>query len=274
MNRLVTFIGLSAAMLLAPALALGQVWHDPFLNWDFGNYAGQTANDFDIILDTPNYVPPQVYTGFFPNFSTTTGDYDGDGDMDTRMRWTGRSVAPGQIAHIGAWMLGSGRIQDAYWTYNGQRIGPRLGISYERTRIQRRPLNFVIADVTMELSTTTAFIQDFPLGAELRNIRTFMDLPADMLGLNDINDSLNLSALAPWETVPSATQILLTDSPTDVVVGATMNIGPQWESLLVADVWVGSTVIGRFWNLNPQSPEPGTLMLLALSSGLLWRRRK
>ena len=53
-------------------------------------------------------------------------------------------------------------------------------------------------------------------------------------------------------------------------------VSPDYESLLIADVFVAGreSPIGRFWNLNPQTPEPSTLSLLALGGLAMIRRRR
>jgi len=49
-----------------------------------------------------------------------------------------------------------------------------------------------------------------------------------------------------------------------------VDLGPQRESLLVADIIDGTgATIGRFWNLNPQCPEPGTFVLVGLGLAAL-----
>ena len=51
-------------------------------------------------------------------------------------------------------------------------------------------------------------------------------------------------------------------------------LGPQYESLLHAEVLNQGNVIGQFWNLNPQSPEPATMLLLVLGALGVLRRRQ
>lgn len=54
----------------------------------------------------------------------------------------------------------------------------------------------------------------------------------------------------------------------DVFVDESLNVGSEFESLLTADVVVFNPnlntwePIGWFWNINPQSPEPFSLVLL------------
>lgn len=270
-------VGLS---FLGSAAALGQtappLFHDPWLNWDFINFTGQPVNDFEIVVETPNWSPGIGYTGSlgFPQFTTTTGDYvPSNPGEETRMSWSGRTFEPGAIAHVGAYMNGSGRILDAYWTFNGVKVGPSIGIVYELTRVT--PLQSGQGGIIdMVLQTSPAFVADNP-GAmlQLQNIRTFMDLPATLLDLDDLTRDLELATLQSFETTPGSPVADLTaDSFFDVFVGQTVNNNPGFEALLVADVvttvpGTPSQVIGRFWNLNPQSPEPATLGLVMMLAG-------
>jgi hypothetical protein len=129
-------------------------------------------------------------------------------------------------------------------------------------------------------------------------IRTFMNLPAALLGLPDINGDLDLASLAGYETTPQVgdsggavidpLQVYYWDFPAesffDVFVGSTPFTGPQYESLLYAQLVYdedgasgqGEPIpVGEFWNLNPQSPEPSTAVCLLLASaGLAMRRRR
>lgn len=133
--------------------------------------------------------------------------------------------------------------------------------------------------------------------AGLQNIRTISDLPAELLGLDDLtrdlDPQLNQPPLMQLETIPTelvsltlsgGTPVIETitlqpesilpggqdppDSFFDVFVDVSFNVGPLFESLLVADVVVFNPnlntwePIGRFWNINPQSPEPSSLVLL------------
>jgi hypothetical protein len=49
---------------------------------------------------------------------------------------------------------------------------------------------------------------------------------------------------------------------------------PEYEALLHAKVINQGQVVGEFWNLNPQSPEPGTLVLLSLGAVAMLRKRR
>lgn len=276
--------GLAGLLLAAaPLAAQTSIFHDPFLNWDFFNYTNQVANDFEIVVAADDWTPPGVYTGGlgFPQFSRMSGDFSPDPGMETLLRWSGRDIAPGTIAHVGAAMMGSGRILDAYWTRDGVKIGPSIGITYELTRVTR-PATGGPASISMILNTSPAFISDNP-GAQLQlmNIRTFADIPADRLGLDDLTRDLDLNSLDGFETQPGARVApLVADSFFDVFVDLTVNDNPGFEALLVADVVLIPAggqpgVIGRFWNLNPQSPEPsGALLFGGVLSLLAARRRR
>ena len=48
---------------------LGQtapLFHDPWLNWDFVNFTGQPVNDFEIVVETPNWSPHLSSSAFVP----------------------------------------------------------------------------------------------------------------------------------------------------------------------------------------------------------------
>lgn len=263
------------------------IFHDPFLNWDFVNFTGVDANDFEIVVAQPNWTPPQVYTGYFPGFTTRPDA----GSGGTVLSWSGNSVAPNAIAHVGAAMMGSGRILDAYWTKDGQKIGPSIAIVYERTQVFPRPGGSEVVAMNLQVAP------GFDGTAGLANIRTFSDIPANLLGLDDLTRDLDhrlqMPPLSDLETIPTelvsldlsgiVTQplqpvsVLPSPTPTmdsffDVFVDITTNVGPAFESLLTADVMTFNRdlntwqPIGRFWNLNPQSPEPAGLALIAMAS--------
>jgi len=272
------------------------IWHDPYLNWDFINQTGVMVNDLDIIVDNPNFSPnlndpSQVWSVPFPTVALTNLDYDGDGDQDTRVRYSGANVNAGTNAHGGLYMSGSGLVLDAYWTLNGAKVGPSTPVTYERTRVVGDPA------IYMELSMGQGFFTD-PANsgreAGWTNIRTFVNLPATLLNLPDIGSSLNLSTLSQYEVFPrlgGPTGNVI--QPSDIIyapIGDPLafadiylsNIDPEfsnsnYEALLVATVVAtGSPPIptGAFWNLNPQSPEPATLLLLALGGLAAVRRRR
>lgn len=283
---------------LTPTARANVVWHDPWLNWDFINQlpTPPQVDDLDIWVDNPNWTVPATNWWAQP-FNTMTptnnaGDIDNDGDQDTRIRFSGAVIPSGATAHGGLYMPGSGKVLDAYWTSNGVKVGPSTPVTYERTRVVGDP------DLFMELNIAPGFFSDPDnVGKEAgwRNIRCFVNLPADSLGLADINSSLDLdnfllsdgSLLGDHEVTPIIDGVAYTggdilmndDSIKDVFLAS---IPPEksnenFEALLFAEVIAtGSAPIptGAFWNLNPQSPEPATLLLLALGSSVVLRKRK
>ncbi len=298
MNRLLGSLVLGFALcVMIGDIAHGQpVYHDAQLNWDFKNFTGQTANDFEIIVSNPNYNPDtndssEVYTGGlgFPNANVTHGDLDpANPGNETKIRWSGRNFPDGAVAHVGLDLNGAGNVLGASWTFDNQFLAWKVPITFERTRAT--PSNPF--DINMELNIAPTFFTDsgnpaFPnQQAGWTNIRTFIDIPENVLGLVDINTDLDLATLAAFETAPRVggpagalinlpdVFLFSDDSIFDVFVGSTNSANPQFESLLVADVLdQGQEVIGRFWNLNRQSPEPNTLVLLGLGVLFVTRRR-
>jgi hypothetical protein len=293
---LVLFLSLSAT---AQPIS---IFHDPWLNWDFINNTGAVVNDFEIIVETPGWIPPEVLLGMpFPVMGTTYGDNNGDGLPDTKLTWSGADVGPGMVAHVGAYMLGSGRILDAYWTFNGAKVGPSIPITYELTEIfDPDPTVPDDNEIHMLLQMSPGYYDDpgNTLAVGWANIRTFANIPYDVLGLEDLNEGLDLSTLALYkvdarEGGPGGD--LITGDPIypgidfpaesffDVYFDVPVpdgNVGPAWESLLVADIVMddgmgGLTTVGIFWNLNPQCPEPGTMVLVALGAlAVLYRIRR
>jgi hypothetical protein len=261
--------------------------HDPWLNWDFVNRTGTTANDLDIIVETPDYTPPEVFMGGYLVFESCPDP------AGTRLVWCGYDVPPGGVSHVGAYMLGSGRILDAYWTDCGEKIGASLPITYELTEIfDPDPVIPDNSEIHMLLQFAPGYYAD-PLNAGTiigwANIQTFANIPAEMLGLPDLNDSLDLGMLEPykcdareggpggeiisdtvwWEEFPPESFF---DVYFDVDV-PDADLGPHRESLLVADIvvfdGVETVMVGQFWNLNPQCPEPGTFALVGLGIAAL-----
>lgn len=279
------------------------VWHDPWLNWDFINQnpVGPTVvvNDFEVVVDDPNGTfnpnpndPNEQWAAPFPNFSTSQVDHDGDGDLDRVCSWSGAPVAINAVAHGGLYMKGSGRVLDAYFTVNGNPVYVSTPITYEMTEIRGDP------EVHMQLQIAPGFYEDQPSHeAGWQNIRTFVNIPADLLGLEDLNADLDLDALSQYEVDPfigqpglgtsvdpiladtfyqSPNTLIEPDSFFDVFLA---EIDPayaneNYEALLYAEVLNQPTVVGSFWNLNPQSPEPTTLVLLGLGSLAMMRRRR
>jgi len=186
-------------------------------------------------------------------------------------------------------MQGSGVIKDAYWTLDGGRASPSIPIIYEVTRITP-PAGDPRGDpeeLTMRLALPTAFQEE----VLLNNMVTFANIPADLLGLADLNRDLDTDPaglLEQFNTEPKvgnsqgqpvgSSQPIPPDSFFDVFVDIPPpgQLGPEWESLLFTEV-VQDPADGpvvRFWNLNPQSPEPSTLSILLLAGIALSRRRR
>jgi len=290
----------AGVLLMAAPAARGEVvWHDPWLNWDFINTLTMTVNDFAIVVDDPDGTfnpdpndPNQVLIGMpFPFFAVSSqfADYDGDGDLDTMLKWSGADVVPDSFAHGGLYMLGSGLVLDAFWSINGTKVGWSTPITYERTRIDDDPA------VHMELTIASGFFKDeanpyWPnQEAGWMHIRTFVNIPAELLSLEDLNRGLELDVLKEmdlevppvdaetglpigyedtiWGVPDSFFDVFLADIPPEFA-------SPEYEALLYAEVVSQGEVVGQFWNLNPQSPEPAALSLLALGALALIRRRR
>ncbi|HUU34867.1 MAG TPA: hypothetical protein VMW48_12450, partial [Vicinamibacterales bacterium] len=129
---LVLFMLVSAAAVAQQSVI---VLHDPWLNWDFINNTGQMANDFHLIVESPGWMPLEVFYSVYPMFNVVHGDNNGDGIPDTMLTWADAAIMPGMATHIGAYMLGSGRVLDAYWTLDGVKLESSLPITYELTEI-------------------------------------------------------------------------------------------------------------------------------------------
>ncbi len=282
------------------SVAWAQVYHPAQLNWDFLNWTGGPANDFEIIIADPTYNPDvndpnQVYTGSlgFPRAVRTVGDFDpGNPGNEVKIRWSGRVIGSNEIAHIGLDTFGAQDILSAQWSFDGGGLSWRAPITFEKTRVTPRQSFF---DINMELNFPQSFFDDpdgpFPM-AGWTGIRTFMDIPEALLSLVDLNVNLDLDAdwLSVYETAPrwggfdgdliDQTGVFMAgdNSIFDVWVGQSNLANPGFESLLFAEVLVGSGSdqewIGQFWNLNVQSPAPGTLALLGLGGLFAARRRR
>ena len=291
------------AGVLASSFAFAQTVavHDPWLNWDLLNDSGQDVNDFHICVDTPNWSPSESFNDSFgapTTLSDPTTDCDGDGDQDTIVVWSGGTVPDQGYMHAGMYMQGSGDILNAYWTVDGIQVSAPLPVTYELTLVEEPPSGD--PEIWMRLAPPTMLVTEYPVGAiGWSGIRTFIDIDAADLGLSDLNDLLDLNSLpSGTETAPENRDgiplvagdtywVSLDSFPAesffDVFVGSTLNTGPEYESLLYAEVWLDpdvntqgdETPIGEFWNLNPQSPEPSTAVCLLLASlGWVVRRRR
>lgn len=295
LQKLLATTAVLGLMLSLGVRAQETVIHLPRLNWDFFNFTGQQANDFAIIVESANYNPNEFVVGMpFPNLTVTHGDYlPWHAGNETKIEWSGAVVNPNGTAHIGLDMVGAGRILDAYWTLNGAKIGLSLAISYELTEIRLGNSGAI----HMDLQIAPGWFLDHSGGqAGWENVRTFVNIPSSQLGLQDINLSLDLSTLSAFEVTPHQGvpgfpgdsglnlpgQILMPngDSFFDVFLAVTGDqyLNGNFESLLVADVLNQGQVIGRFWNINYECPEPSSVMFLvlggiALSLRLLQRQK-
>jgi hypothetical protein len=281
---------LSAAVLLSAAgaaLAVPPppplvVRHDANLNWDVVVPSNVVANDFEIILERGDWVPPNVYVGGlgFPQYQVTYGDFvPSDPGLETKVRWFGREFAPGSVTHVGANLYGSGRLLEAYFTRDGAPVGDRIGLIYELTRVTI-PIGFDLPTLAMELTSNPAFVNAGLGTMELRNIRTFANMPASLLDLADLNPTLNLGGLSGYEVPALPPTLGITASSFfDVFLDVTPLLGPDYEALLVAEMWrlpvVGQPIrVGQFYNLNAQCPEPSVSLGLLGASVLLLRRSR
>lgn len=266
--------------------------HDPWLNWDVYNRTGQPVNDIHVIVEnstfSPNHTDPnQVYMGPFQTFQSSPAPGGG-----TLLSWSnpvGGPIPTGGVAHIGLYMGNSGRIIDSYWTQNGTPFGYKIPIIYELTSVQPNQTNTSLGDISMLLGTTEHAENQLGVGQNWKmvNVRTWMNIPAADMGLVDIGPGLDLNAdprLVGRETVPNPGSFVVDsffDVFTEVELGTTSNLGPGFRSLLYGDVRLtndindpGITYL-QFWNLNPQSPEPGTTVMLAIVAGFgIMRRRR
>jgi len=268
------------------------VIHYPILNWDFFN-PPTSATDLHIVVETDNFIPSDVYVD--PNIPGWQYDGQGPGPSGgTALSWSTNAGPLPSVVHVGADLAGAGRVTGAYWTEGGQPIGS-IPIVWELTWVDPWDLQNPSEPgaIWMRLqSADSLFGNNSPQGGDqvhamvqLANIRTYSDIPAGVLGLNDINASLNeLELVSHNPSVRIGTSIPgpvslpgqngATDSFFDVFVNFSELTNPSYQSLLVAEVLVAGQRIGTFWNLNYQSPEPSTMVLLALGGLSLIRRRR
>ena len=202
-NLLASAMIIGALVFVAtPAVQGGSiVWHDPYLNWHLTNWTGNNlVNDLDVWVDDPNgkFNPPAaaLWADVFQTITVTlgAGDHDLDGDLDSLVTYSnpigGMPVIHGQTAHGGIYMKESGRVIDAYWTVGGIKVGNSIPVTYEKTEIRADP------EVHMHLQINPGYFEDGGTEAGWKEIRTFVNLPANLLGLADLNPDLDLSALA------------------------------------------------------------------------------
>ena len=248
--------------------------HEGFLNWDIK--VDVDLDDFEIVVESPNFQPRQTYDG---PFGTPTVTPSGS---NTKIHWSGATVPANTLFHVGLDMAGAGQMVSATATQGGNPVA-NVPIPFELTEI-RYTGRSAAADVFMVFNTPQGFFDENPLATvTLENVRTFIDLPADLLDLPDLNSGLNLGLL-PNETtpVPGSVQLFAPGNETEIYVGQTINASPLYESLLFGQVFVDydgpgamePVMTSEFWNLNPQSPEPSSLVLLAVGAVVAIKRRR
>jgi len=272
--------------------------------WSFAwKLPQQNANDLDIWVESPTYsadpFPSGWWSDTFDTLAVTHGDHDGDGDADTLLHYTDSTgtvtISDGETSLVGFNMIGADEILDAYWTWDASKVGLSEPITYEETEF------LAGTELHAKMSFAPGFFNDHPNDqAGWTNIRAFVNVPEAELALANLNSNLDLNALSAYEVQPRADGpagplILSTDviwrtdaaSPLDVFMAdlPLFQASPDFEALLVADVLIQGipsgqdpaeppTVVGGFWNLNTQIPEPTTMGLLALGGVALLRRRK
>jgi hypothetical protein len=297
MNRNVVVSGLAvvAAMALcsmASAVEPLVVEHSANLNWDVKNTTQQTVNDFEIVVETPNWQPPHLYLGSlgFPKAEVTTGDFvPGHPGLETKVRFYGRTFNPDEVAHVGAFLEGSGRVIDAYFTYtNGQgvsaKVGPSIPIVYEMTRVTRSTSpNGPRLDMRL-WGVDEFFAQNPGYSLKMTGIRIFADIPSTMLTLEDLTTNLDLSTLSGYERTqanPPPTELVFTGAAQfyDVFVASSFIAGPDYSSLLTSNLYLVDpnrvvVPVGQFWNLNVQCPEPAGVVPMALAGLVVTRSRR
>jgi hypothetical protein len=282
---------LAVVLAASPALASVPdiVLHPANLNWDLFNTTNHPINDFELIFEQPDWFPPNVYTGVlgFPSYTRSTGDFvPAHPGLETKLRFHGRTFQPNDLLHVGAFLEGAGRLLDAYFTFtdgNGvsRKVGNSVATPWEITRVVR-PVSPALPRLEMRFQAPDGFLLDEP-GSTLRleNFRSFVDLPASLLDLPDLNPSLNLASLAAYERTAinpiAPVELTLVSSFFDVFLTTDFIPGPEHEALLTADIVrltsAGQPVpVGRVWSLNYQCPEPAAALSLLATLPLLRRR--
>lgn len=257
----------SASLSLAQ---LPPVYHPAVSNWDLYNLTGQPVNDFDVIVASPDFEPSWTYNPGGTN-QIIRGDFNGDMIVETKIHYVFPTVAVGELKHIGLRLPADVGMQDAYWTFNGVRVGSQ-GIPYERTKVTRSAVGGS-GEVVMQFQAPQLFAGNLTLS----NIRAFRDLPAGLITGDQLNSSLILDSLAAFEVTPTFNPVaaLPTTGFFEVSLGNTLFTGPEYESLLHATILSDNVVIGEVWTLNAQCPEPAFCSLIAAAAVIpAFRRRR
>jgi hypothetical protein len=308
--RGIAIAGLAGALALAMAAggASAQqtiIDHDAWLNIDFINKTTKLCTNFEVIVANPNFVPPQYFGAPFNVINVQHGEFlASHPGNETMITFSGGMVNPDGLLHVGMQMTNSGRILNAYWTDQFGPVpvvpgGPQsIAISYEITQVRTGSDPAIHFELWMPPEYYRERLARGEMSPEAgwTKIRTFRNIPASKLGLEDLNRELfvnhpELSAyeVTPWRGIPGypgkgSQPIQLTDefmmggpdSFFDVFVDVVLPefSNPDFESLLVCEVLNAGEPIGMFWNLNPQCPEPGSMLLLAAGAGLSVLRRR
>jgi hypothetical protein len=223
------------------------------------------ANDFDIVVEG-NYNPTWLFP---PGPTVTHSDVDADGDPDTLISWhfpTGQAIHDGINVPLGL------PIEDAYWTHDGERLAA-ASIAKTQLHVIRPDSGPSTLIWQVQASGNSGTLLD------LRNIRTFKDVPKGVLSPETINSDLDLSTLSAYEVTPSAQNLtsLPTDGFSDVNIGTSGMVGAYYQSLLVGDLYYNGEQVGISWSLADECPEPSSLVLLGIGAvsllAYVWRRR-
>lgn len=290
----------------------GDIWHEclpkppvhePLLNWDFiVPDAQMDVTDLQIVVANPDFQPGADGlaaggpAGWQASSWMNRVDHDGDPATPevTVVTWySSMPLQPGTEVHVGMDLAGAGRILDGYWTsYNAPIAGFDIPIVDEETWVwgdgltpdgggekPREP-----GQLEMRLGTDLYYDLENPDdNVELRNVRAWTNIPTGAITLAELNDDLLPTdpRLAGKEVTLSGGGLYHIDSFFDVFCEIDLlgdnEMGAQYSSLLTADVYVNDELVGQFWNLNTQCPEPGTMLLLGTGVvgvlGYMRRRR-